>query len=98
MQFKNYIQSLFIPDFFKVQILDKNFIDNNPIYYQNYPSLFAKSFSVHQKDFYYNFRSNEIRINNLLQKINIRSRFLLFFSLLILLLQKQPLIIFLLQF
>jgi hypothetical protein len=50
MQFKNYIQNLFIPDFFKIQILDKNFIDNIPIYYQNYPSLFAKPFSVRQKE------------------------------------------------
>lgn len=50
MQFKNYIQNLFIPEFFKIQILDKNFIDNNPIYYQNYPSLFAKVFSIHQKE------------------------------------------------
>lgn len=50
MKFQNYIQSLFIPDFFKIQILDKNFIDSNPVYYQNYPSLFSNSFLVNEKE------------------------------------------------
>ncbi len=50
MQFQNYIQGLPISESFKIQILDKNFIDSNPSYYSNYPSLFAEPFSVQKKE------------------------------------------------
>ncbi|MFH6957917.1 hypothetical protein ACHRV1_10940 [Flavobacterium aquidurense] len=46
MQFKNYIRQLSISEDFKNQILNPNFISSNPLYYQNYPSLFARSFSI----------------------------------------------------
>lgn len=46
MKFKKYIQKLDIPDNFKSQILDENFIKSNPIYYQNYPSLFSQPFFI----------------------------------------------------
>ena len=49
MQFQNYIQSLPISESFKIQILDKNFLDSNPSYYRNYPSLFAEPFLVKKK-------------------------------------------------
>lgn len=44
MQFEDYIKSLPTSEDFKNQILDQNFMDNNPVYYQNYPSLFRKRF------------------------------------------------------
>lgn len=49
MKFKNYIQNLSISQNFKELILDTNFINNNPLYYQNYPSLFSNVFSISTK-------------------------------------------------
>lgn len=49
MLFQSYIQNLTISNIFKEQILDKQFLENNPVYYQNYPSLFANAFSISQK-------------------------------------------------
>lgn len=46
MYLQTYIQNLQIPQIFKDSILDINFSKNNPDYYQNYPSLFSKAFSV----------------------------------------------------
>ena len=46
MKFEIYIQNLPISKVFKKQILNKKFIENNPIYYQNYPSLFSNIFSI----------------------------------------------------
>lgn len=46
MKFAKYINNLPISKNFKNQILDQNFINSNPVYYQNYPSLFAQSFFV----------------------------------------------------
>lgn len=46
MHFQSYIQNLPISNIFKEQILDKKFIENNPVYYQNYPSLFANAFLI----------------------------------------------------
>ncbi len=46
MSFQDYIKDLPISSTFKEQILSKNFIENNPVYYQNYPSLFVKAFSI----------------------------------------------------
>ena len=43
-QFNSYIEKLLIPDTFKSVILDANFINSNPQYYQNYPSLFSNAF------------------------------------------------------
>ncbi|WP_166923629.1 prenyltransferase/squalene oxidase repeat-containing protein [Flavobacterium poyangense] len=48
IKFKTYIEQLDISDIFKSQILDYKFINNNPLYYQNYPSLFADAFTVDQ--------------------------------------------------
>ena len=53
MQFENYIKNLSISEDFKNQILDKNFRDSNPAYYQNYPSLFSKSFLIKKTDLDY---------------------------------------------
>lgn len=50
MQFQSYIQNLPISNIFKEQILNKQFLESNPVYYQNYPSLFAKAFSVQEKE------------------------------------------------
>lgn len=50
MHFQTYIQNLPISNSFKEQILDKQFIESNPIYYQNYPSLFANAFSISSKN------------------------------------------------
>jgi hypothetical protein len=50
MTFRSYIQKLSIPENFKNQILDVNFISSNPVYYQKYPSLFAKEFSVSEEE------------------------------------------------
>lgn len=46
MDFSCYVENLTIAKFFKEKILDDDFIKRNPAYYQNYPSLFAKSFLV----------------------------------------------------
>jgi len=53
MQFKNYINSLPVSEDFKNQILDKNFMNSNPLYYQNYPSLFSKAFLIKKTDLDY---------------------------------------------
>lgn len=53
MKFENYIKSLSISENFKNQILDENFRDRNPAYYQNYPSLFSKQFLVKKTDIDY---------------------------------------------
>ena len=50
MKFQKYIERLPLSNIFKEQILDKNFINNNPKYYQNYPSLFLKTFFIQKKD------------------------------------------------
>lgn len=49
MQFQSYIQNLPISNIFKEQILDKQFLESNPIYYLNYPSLFSNAFSISPK-------------------------------------------------
>ena len=53
MQFEDYIKSLSISKDFKNQILDKNFMDSNPAYYQNYPSLFSQAFLMKKTDLDY---------------------------------------------
>lgn len=53
MQFEVYIKSLPISEDFKKKILDKNFRDSNPVYYQNYPSLFSKAFLIKKTDLDY---------------------------------------------
>ncbi|MBW4361242.1 prenyltransferase/squalene oxidase repeat-containing protein [Flavobacterium taihuense] len=45
----DYIQNLPIPDNFKLDILDEYFSNNNPIYYQNYPCLFASVYFTESK-------------------------------------------------
>lgn len=45
-QFSTYIQNLPISDTFKSVILDAKFINSNPTYYQNYPSLFSNAFLI----------------------------------------------------
>jgi squalene-hopene/tetraprenyl-beta-curcumene cyclase len=45
-KFNFYIQNLPISDTFKSVILDSNFINGNPAFYQNYPSLFSNAFSI----------------------------------------------------
>lgn len=47
-KFNQYINDLPIADNFKRLILDANFKDSNPIYYQKYPELFADAFCVRQ--------------------------------------------------
>lgn len=49
-KFTKYIQNLSVSDNFKSTILDANFMAANPAYYQNYPELFAKTFSVKVKE------------------------------------------------
>ena len=46
MEFQSYIQNLKISMNFKDQILNSEFIERNPIYYKNYPTLFSKVFSL----------------------------------------------------
>ncbi|WP_264531173.1 class 1 isoprenoid biosynthesis enzyme [Flavobacterium sp. N502540] len=46
MKFKNYVEGLDISDVFKKRILNIDFINANPVYYQNYPSLFANVFAI----------------------------------------------------
>jgi len=53
MKFEDYIKSLPISDGSKNQILDQNFMDNNPFYYQNYASLFSKAFLIKKTDLEY---------------------------------------------
>jgi hypothetical protein len=48
--YKEYIQNLSLSNLFKNQIIDENFAQNNPVYYQNYPSLFSKAFLVPEKE------------------------------------------------
>ncbi|AWK04370.1 hypothetical protein HYN56_09020 [Flavobacterium crocinum] len=50
MKFKSYIEKLDLLHSFKSQILEEDFINKNPVYYQNYPSLFSKSFSIATDD------------------------------------------------
>jgi hypothetical protein len=52
MKFQLYVQDLPISQIFKDSILDSDFIRKNPIYYQNYPSLFSNAFLTlpHQLD------------------------------------------------
>jgi hypothetical protein len=45
-QFNSYVKSLPISDIFKSVMLDSNFKNSNPVYYQNYPSLFSTAFLV----------------------------------------------------
>ncbi|PKB16139.1 prenyltransferase/squalene oxidase repeat-containing protein [Flavobacterium sp. 5] len=47
-KFNNYINDLPIADDFKKIITDTIFKDNNPVYYQKYPELFAEAFVVKQ--------------------------------------------------
>ncbi len=49
-QFTNYIQNLAISNSFKSIIIDENFINCNPVFYQNYPSLFANIFTLQEQD------------------------------------------------
>jgi hypothetical protein len=49
MKFQTHIQNLPISQNFKELILDANFIKNNPLYYQNYPSLFSNVFLISTK-------------------------------------------------
>ncbi|MRX69334.1 hypothetical protein SAMN06265349_10627 [Flavobacterium resistens] len=50
MKFHNYIQQLNISNDLKKLILDEGFMNKNPHYYQNYPSLFATAFSISEKE------------------------------------------------
>lgn len=50
MTFQKYIENLSINNIFKVQILDRKLIDNNPFFYQNYVSLFASAFTISKKE------------------------------------------------
>lgn len=50
MTFQEYIESLFINNIYKAQILDKKIIESNPAFYQKYASLFAKTFAILEKD------------------------------------------------
>lgn len=50
MTFQEYIESLFINNIYKVQILDKKIIESNPSFYQKYASLFAKTHKILEKD------------------------------------------------
>lgn len=45
----DYIDNLPIPDNFKLDILDEYFTEKNPIYYQNYPGLFASVYFTESK-------------------------------------------------
>ncbi len=47
-KFNQYINDLPIADDFKRLILDVNFKNSNPIYYQKYPELFAEAFCIKQ--------------------------------------------------
>ncbi|MFI0489950.1 prenyltransferase/squalene oxidase repeat-containing protein [Flavobacterium sp.] len=49
-KFTQYIQNLSISNTFKSVILDEDFINSNPAYYQNYPSLFAKVFTIQERE------------------------------------------------
>jgi hypothetical protein len=49
-KFSSYVQDLPLATAFKTSILDSDFIDNNPSYYLEYPSLFAKAFSIADSD------------------------------------------------
>ncbi|QOG02387.1 class 1 isoprenoid biosynthesis enzyme [Flavobacterium sp. MDT1-60] len=53
MRFEDYIKSLPIAEDFKNLILDQNFRDSNPAYYQNYPVLFSKAFLFKKNDLDY---------------------------------------------
>ena len=46
MSFFDFISNLSILNYYKKEILNDNFINNNPSYYQNYPSLFVNAFSI----------------------------------------------------
>ncbi len=46
MQYQEYINTLSIANTSKEILLDKKLLENNPSYYQNYPSLFANTFSL----------------------------------------------------
>ena len=46
MSFFDFISNLSILNYYKKEILNNNFINNNPSYYQNYPSLFDNVFST----------------------------------------------------
>lgn len=50
MKFQNYIQQLSISQDVKNLILDSDFKNQNPAYYQNYPSLFANAFCISKKE------------------------------------------------
>lgn len=47
-KFSQYVNNLNIRQEYKSALLNKDFLKNNPIYYQNYPSLFADTFNVSQ--------------------------------------------------
>ena len=49
MAFENYIQNLPLHQNFKKIILDANFLNSNPVYYQNYPSLFSNAFIINKE-------------------------------------------------
>lgn len=50
MKYKEYINSLPISIINKEILLDKKLSENNPIYYQHYPSLFSDSFSIKKNE------------------------------------------------
>lgn len=49
MKFHNYIKNLSLSENYKLVILDTRFMNTNPKYYQNYPSLFSSLFIVKKK-------------------------------------------------
>src|SRR6187549_1756986 len=49
-KFNQYVNDLTISKEYKAVLLDANFIKSNPIYYQNYPSLFANTFTIPESE------------------------------------------------
>ena len=50
MQYKEYINTLHISKKNKEFLLDEKMLDDNPVYYQHYPSLFANSFLLKENE------------------------------------------------
>ena len=48
-EFKNYIDESNISEKIKKHILDPDFANSNPVFYQNYPSLFSNAFIINKE-------------------------------------------------
>ncbi len=44
---RRYVESMFVPEMFKQQILNDDFVNNNPSFYIDYPYLFLKEDKTH---------------------------------------------------